>query len=58
MKIINHINNNSFFIGVPVKEKQLKEEMKSITNYIVTVKNELNEKKEGSQKIILFEEKI
>ena len=59
MKIINPINNIPFFIEIPAKEKQLKEEMESITNYIVTVKNELNEKiKEGNQKIILLEEKI
>jgi hypothetical protein len=59
MQIINPFSKNSFDVNIPLKEKNLKEEMSSITNYIVTVKNELEEKiKEENQKVKLLEEKI
>ena len=44
IKIINPLSNNPFFIEIPSKEKNLRDEMKSISNYIINVKNELNEK--------------
>ena len=59
MQIINPFSKNSFDVNIPLKEKNLKEEMSSITNYIVTVKNELEEKiKEENQKVKLLEENI
>ena len=59
IQIINPFNKNSFNVDIPIKEKNLKDEMNSITNYIVSVKNELEEKiKEDKDKIKLLEEKI
>ncbi len=59
IQIINPFNKNSFNVDIPIKEKNLKDEMNSITNYIVSVKNELEDKiKEENDKIKLLEEKI
>jgi len=59
IKIINPLSNNPFFIEIPSKEKNLRDEMKSISNYIINVKNELIEKiKEGNEKIKQLEEKV
>ena len=59
IKIINPLSNNPFFIDIPSKEKNLRDEMKSISNYIINVKNELIEKiKERKEKIKQLEEKV
>ena len=55
MKITIPFPKNSFYIDIPSKEKNIREEMASISKYIV----ELDEKiKAGNEKIKLLEEKI
>ena len=55
MKITIPFPKNSFYIDIPSKEKNIRDEMASISKYIV----ELDEKiKAGNEKIKLLEEKI
>lgn len=55
MKIINPSNKKEFFISIPLKEKDLKAEIKSIIPYISSLNDKVNSLEKKLEEI---EEKI
>ena len=55
IKIINPSNQKTFFIDIPLKEKDLKSELDTIIPYIISLREKVNDLENKSK---IFEEKI
>ena len=56
LKIINPANKREFFIDIPLKEKDLKSEIKSINEYISSLNNRINELEKKVNVLCLFKD--